>query len=101
MLPAQLLQGPSYMVSYFCCVMYVSENVLDGRISQGQSLLTMVQTGLGAICGSLAGRLRGGTSGNARRFFGSGMSDFDPGGGSGSSGSVSAARREADPAMDV
>ena len=32
MLPAQLLQGPSYMVSYFCCVMYVSENVLDGRL---------------------------------------------------------------------
>ena len=55
MLPAQLFQGPSYMVSYFCCVMYVSENVLDGRISQGQSLLTMVQSGFGAICGSLAG----------------------------------------------
>lgn len=55
MIPAQLLQGPSYMVSYFCCVMYVSENVLNGKISQGQSLLTMVQTGLGAICGSLVG----------------------------------------------
>lgn len=35
--------------------MYVNENVLDQKISQGQSVLTAVQSGLGAICGSLIG----------------------------------------------
>lgn len=55
MMGAQVLQGPSYMVSYFSCVMYVNENVLDQKISQGQSVLTAVQSGLGAICGSLIG----------------------------------------------
>ncbi len=52
---AQLLQGPTYMICYFSCVMYISEHVLAGRISQGQSLLALVQSGIGCIFGSLAG----------------------------------------------
>ncbi len=52
---AQLLQGPSFMICYFSCVTYISEHVLSGRISQGQSMLALVQNGLGCIFGSLAG----------------------------------------------
>ena len=101
MLPAQLLQGPSYMVSYFCCVMYVSENVLDGRISQGQSLLTMVQTGLGAICGSLAGGFAAERLGTRGGFLAVGCLILILAAAAAVLDRYLRRRREADPAMDV
>ncbi len=55
MLAAQFLQGPSFMICYFTCVMYINEQVRRDRISQGQSMLALVQNGLGAICGTLLG----------------------------------------------
>ena len=101
MLPAQLLQGPSYMVSYFCCVMYVSENVLDGRISQGQSLLTMVQTGLGAICGSLAGGFAAERLGTRGGLLAVGCLILILAAAAAVLDRYLRRRREADPAMDV
>lgn len=55
MMTAQLLQGPTYMICYFSCVMYINEQVMEGQISQGQSMLAVVQGGLGCIFGSLFG----------------------------------------------
>lgn len=52
---AQLLQGISYMTIYFSCAVYINENVMPGKQSQGQSALTMIQTGLGSIIGNIAG----------------------------------------------
>lgn len=52
---AQLLQGPTYMVCYFTCATYINEQVCEERISQGQSVLALVQSGLGCMCGSLVG----------------------------------------------
>ena len=43
------------MVSYMVCVTFIAENVDENRISEGQSMLTLVQNGLGAILGSLLG----------------------------------------------
>ena len=51
----QATQGFGYMVSYMVCVTFIAENVDENRISEGQSMLTLVQNGLGAILGSLLG----------------------------------------------
>ncbi len=55
MLMSQLLQSVTYMTCYYSCVMFISENVAEGKLSQGQSILAMVQTGLGSTLGSLLG----------------------------------------------
>lgn len=55
MLMSQLLQSVTYMTCYYSCVMFISENVVEGKLSQGQSILAMVQTGLGSTLGSLLG----------------------------------------------
>ena len=52
---SQVLQGPTYMISYYGCVTYISENVIEGKMSQGQSMLVMIQGGIASICGSLIG----------------------------------------------
>ena len=51
----QATQGFGYMVSYMVCVTFIAENVDENRISEGQSMLTLVQSGFGAILGSLLG----------------------------------------------
>lgn len=55
MLMSQLLQSVTYMTCYYSCVMFISENTAEGKLSQGQSMLAMVQTGLGSTLGSLLG----------------------------------------------
>lgn len=55
MLMSQLLQSVTYMTCYYSCVMFISENAAEGKLSQGQSMLAMVQTGLGSTLGSLLG----------------------------------------------
>lgn len=52
---AQLLQGPSYMISYFVCVVYINKVVAPGKISQGQGVLSFVQMGIGSLGGTLIG----------------------------------------------
>ena len=54
-LAEHLLQGVSFMVCYLTCVTYINEQVQKDRISQGQSMLSLAQNGLGAICGTLLG----------------------------------------------
>lgn len=55
LLVEQLLQGFSFMICYLTCVTYINEQVQKDRISQGQSMLSLAQNGLGAICGTLIG----------------------------------------------
>ncbi len=57
MLMSQLLQGVTYMTSYYSCVMFISKNVVEGKISQGQSRLAIVQAGIGAVAGNILGGL--------------------------------------------
>ena len=69
MLASQLLQSVTYMTSYYSCATYISENVLSGKISQGQSYLTMVQTGLGTILGTVLGGYITGITGIPKAFM--------------------------------
>lgn len=55
MIGGQLLQGVTYMTTYYCCTRYISTHVRPGKISQGQSVLTMVQSGLASVSGNLVG----------------------------------------------
>ena len=55
MILGQLLQGVTYMTTYYCCTRYISAHVKAGKISQGQSVLTLVQSGLASVSGNLAG----------------------------------------------
>jgi MFS family permease len=55
LLLAQLMQGLTFMVMYFSCVTYVSNHVNNNKESQGQSILVMFQSGIGAILGNILG----------------------------------------------
>lgn len=55
MFGGQLLQSVTYMTTYYCCTRYISTHVREGKISQGQSILTMVQSGLASVSANLLG----------------------------------------------
>lgn len=55
MIGGQLLQSVTYMTTYYCCTRYISTHVREGKISQGQSVLTMVQSGLASVSANLLG----------------------------------------------
>lgn len=55
LLLSQALQCVTYITVYYSCVVYVSQHVRPDRQSRGQSILVMVQAGLGAITGNLLG----------------------------------------------
>ena len=46
MVAGQLLQSVTYMTVYYCCTRYAAEAVLPGKLSQGQSIFVLVQSGL-------------------------------------------------------
>ena len=52
---AQLMQGITYMVNHFCSVSWLYDNVKEGKLSQAQSILAMLQLGLASILGSIFG----------------------------------------------
>lgn len=52
---SQMLQSVTYMTTYFCCVTYISRNVIEGKQAQGQSVLAKLQTGVAGIMGYLGG----------------------------------------------
>ncbi len=52
---AQAMNGLTYMIIYFCCAMYISKNVKPANQSKGQSILTIVQAGIGSIVGNITG----------------------------------------------
>jgi predicted MFS family arabinose efflux permease len=43
------------MTNYFCCVTYISRNVISGKQTQGQSVLAKLQMGVAGIMGYLGG----------------------------------------------
>lgn len=66
---SQFLQGPSYMICYFVCVVYVNKMVVPGKLSQGQGVLSLVQMGLGSLGGTLAGGMLASRFGMQKRFL--------------------------------
>lgn len=52
---SQVLNGLTYMTIYFCCAVYISNNVKKENQSKGQSVLTIIQAGLGSIVGNIVG----------------------------------------------
>lgn len=55
MMAAQAMNGLTYMTIYFSCAVYISKNVKQENQSKGQSVLTIVQAGIGSIVGNIAG----------------------------------------------
>ncbi|MBP1756278.1 MAG: ProP12 [Firmicutes bacterium] len=52
---SQALHGLSFMTIYFCCAVFISKNVKPENQSKGQSILALIQTGLGSIVGNILG----------------------------------------------
>jgi len=52
---SNLVHGITFMTIYYSCATYISRNVKPEYQSQGQSILTIVQTGIGSITGNILG----------------------------------------------
>ena len=52
---AQAMQGITYMIVHFCCATYIASHAKEGKASQGQSVLYIVQTGIASILGNILG----------------------------------------------
>jgi MFS family permease len=65
---SQILQGPTYMIAYYGCVTYIRDNVNEGKISQGQTILVMIQGGFATVLGGLAGGFLSDIFGLVRAF---------------------------------
>lgn len=55
MLFTQLFNGITYMIISFSCITFVRESAAEGKMSQAQSTLAIVQSGLGATLGNILG----------------------------------------------
>ncbi len=69
MVAGQLLQSVTYMTVYYCCTRYAAEAVLPGKLSQGQSVFVLVQSGLAMMVANLAGGAIGDTLGMRASYF--------------------------------
>ena len=69
MISAQLLQSVTYMTTYICCTQYISKHVRAGKMSQGQSALAIVQSGLAAVASNLFGGMLVDAVGTQQAFF--------------------------------
>ena len=69
MVAGQLLQSVTYMTVYYCCTRYVAEAVLPGKLSQGQSIFVLVQSGLAMMVSNLAGGAIGDALGMRASYF--------------------------------
>ena len=69
MISAQLLQSVTYMTTYICCTQYISKHVRAGKMSQGQSALAIVQSGLVAVASNLFGGMLVDAVGTRQAFF--------------------------------
>ena len=69
MVAGQLLQSVTYMTVYYCCTRYVAEAVLPGKLSQGQSIFVLVQSGLAMMVANLAGGAIGDALGMRASYF--------------------------------
>jgi MFS family permease len=52
---SQAFHGLSFMTIYYSCAVYISKNVKPENQSKGQSILAIVQAGIGSIVGNIAG----------------------------------------------
>jgi len=52
---SQCLQGPTYMISHYGSITYISAHAREGKMSQAQSILVLLQTGIAAVAGSFVG----------------------------------------------
>lgn len=52
---AQAMQGITYMIIHFGCITYIASHVKEGKSSQGQSVLYIIQAGVASIIGQTAG----------------------------------------------
>ncbi|HWT75981.1 MAG TPA: MFS transporter [Mobilitalea sp.] len=52
---AQLLHGLTYMTVYYSCAVFISNHVKPENQSKGQSILMIVQGGIGSIVGNILG----------------------------------------------
>lgn len=52
---SQALHGLTFMTIYFSCAVFISKNVKPENQSKGQSILALVQTGIGSIVGNILG----------------------------------------------
>lgn len=69
MVAGQLLQSVTYMTVYYCCTCYVAESALPGKLSQGQSVFVLVQSGLAMMVANLAGGAIGDAFGMRLSYF--------------------------------
>lgn len=51
----QLFSGVSFIMLYYCCVIYISEHAAEGKMSQSQSIFAVLSTGVGCIIGQIGG----------------------------------------------
>ncbi len=52
---SQMLHGITFMTIYFSCAVFISKNVRPENQSKGQSILALIQTGIGSIVGNILG----------------------------------------------
>lgn len=52
---SQALHGMSFMTIYFSIAVFISKNVKPENQSKGQSILALIQTGIGSITGNILG----------------------------------------------
>lgn len=57
------------MTVYYCCTCYVAESALPGKLSQGQSVFVLVQSGLAMMVANLAGGAIGDAFGMRLSYF--------------------------------
>ena len=65
----QSLQGVTYMIMYYSCVMFMNQNLSKELHGTGQSLFYMVQTGLACTFSNIAGGWLGGKIGLLKTYF--------------------------------
>lgn len=52
---AQMHHGLTYMTIYYCCAVFISNHVKPENQSKGQSILAIIQGGIGSIVGNIVG----------------------------------------------
>lgn len=66
---SQCLEGVTYMVMYYCTVMFMNENLGQELRGTGMALLCMVQTGLASLFSNVLGGYLGQALGLKKTFF--------------------------------
>ena len=65
----QSLQGMSYMIMYYSCVMFMNQNLPKELHGTGQSLFYMVQTGIACTFSNIVGGWLGDRIGLLETYF--------------------------------